>query len=195
MLSGFTEFIKDWGYIAVFFGSMIEGETIVLTASALAACGYMSIYKIFLIAFITTVIADQGIFWIGYKVGTDWLIKRFPKTTKTRDRIFNLLHKMDIAFIFSFRFIYGIRIASPLIIGSAKVKPLRFAFYNTLSGFCWAVVSCFLGYAIADVVMDGEFDTMPAVLAISLLVIVMSCLIGLVFKIKEKKLNKKNEQI
>lgn len=195
MFSEITEFIKDWGYLAVFLGSMIEGETIVLTASAFAACGYMSIYKVFLIAFATTVITDQGLFWIGYEMGTEWIVKRFPKVAKVRDKVFNLLHKMDVAFIFAFRFIYGIRLASPLIIGSAKINPLRFAIYNTLSGFCWAVVSCFLGYTIADVVMDGKFDTIPAVIAISGLIIIISCLIGLVFKIKAKKLNKKNKEL
>lgn len=191
MLSGLTEFIKEWGYAAVFLGSMIEGETVVLTASALAACGYMSIYKIFVIAFITTVIADQGLFWLGYEMGTEWIIKKFPRITKVRDRVFGLLHKMDVAFIFSFRFIYGIRIASPLIIGTAKVKPLRFAIYNTLSGLCWAAISCFLGYTIADVVMDGNFDTMPAVMTVSVLIVIISGLIGLIFRIKEKRLNKK----
>lgn len=191
MLSGFAEFIKEWGYLAVFLGSMIEGETIVLTASALAACGYMSIYKIFMIAFFTTVVVDQGLFWIGYKIGIAWLIRRFPKIEKAKDRVFNLLHKMDVMFIFSFRFIYGIRTISPLIIGSARINPKRFAIYNTLSGLTWAFVSCFLGYTIADVVMDGEFDTMPAVIAITVLVIIFSGAIGVFFKIKERNLNKK----
>lgn len=187
MISELTNFIKDWGYIAVFFGAMIEGETVVLTASALAACGYLSIYKIFWIAFATTVIVDQGLFWLGYEMGTEWIIKKFPKVTKARDKVFRLLHKMDVAFIFAFRFIYGIRIASPLIIGSAKIKPLRFALYNTLSGFCWALVSCFLGYTIADVVMEGEFDAMPAALMIAGLIIVIFLIVGIFLRIKEKR--------
>lgn len=187
MISELTNFIKDWGYIAVFFGAMIEGETVVLTASALAACGYLSIYKIFWIACATTVIVDQGLFWLGYEMGTEWIIKKFPKVTKARDKVFRLLHKMDVAFIFAFRFIYGIRIASPLIIGSAKIKPLRFALYNTLSGFCWALVSCFLGYTIADVVMEGEFDAMPAALMIAGLIIVIFLIVGIFLRIKEKR--------
>lgn len=187
MLSGFADFVREWGYIAVFLGSIIEGESIVLTASALAAFGYLSIYKIFFIALSTTIVVDQALFWVGYKAGTEWIVRKFPKIEKTRNRVFNLLHKMDVMFIFSFRFIYGIRVASPLIIGSARINPKRFMIYNALSGICWAFVSCFLGYTIADVVMDGDFDTMPAVIAITVLIVIVSGAVGLFFKIKEKK--------
>jgi membrane protein DedA with SNARE-associated domain len=186
-MSGIADFIREWGYVVVFLGSMIEGESVILTASALAAYGHMSIYRVFLIAFITTVLADHGLFWIGYKTGTDWLTKRFPKINKTKDRVFNLLHRMDIFFIFVFRFVYGIRTVSPLIIGSAKIKPSRFAVYNTLSGLCWATISCFIGYTVADVVMDGEFDTLPTILTIIILIIITSGTIGLAFKLIEKR--------
>ncbi|MDR1488758.1 MAG: DedA family protein [Holosporales bacterium] len=189
MLSGLANFVKDWGYIAVMLGAMIEGESVVLTASALSAMGYMSIYKVFFIVFLTTVITDQGLFFIGYKMGTSWLINKFPKLEKTRNRVFKLLHKMDIFFIFSFRFIYGVRTISPLIIGSAHIKPRRFIIYNFFSGVCWAFVSCFLGYTITDYVMDREFNTMPAVVAITGLVIIFSVCLGLFLKFREKKIN------
>ncbi len=181
-----TEFVKEWGYLAVFLGSIFEGESILLTASALAACGFLSIYKIFFIAMITTVITDQVLFFIGYKVGTDWAVRRFPKVEKARNRVFELLHRMDIFFIFAFRFIYGIRTVSPLIIGSAKIKPSRFIFFNVLSGICWSFIGCFLGFTIADVVMDGKFDSMPAIIAISVLVAIVSAFSLLFAKAKKK---------
>ncbi|MDR1476436.1 MAG: DedA family protein [Holosporales bacterium] len=164
-----ASFVKDWGYLAVFLGSIFEGEVILLTASAFAAVsGCLSIYTIFTIAFTTTVLVDQLLFFIGYKTGTDWLIRRFPKLLLAREKVFSLLNRMDVFFIFAFRFIYGIRTISPIIIGAAKIKPCRFIGYNILSGFCWAFIGCFLGYVIADVLADGSFDTMPAVLAISI---------------------------
>lgn len=186
--SGFiADFIKEWGYVAVLLGSIVEGEVILLTASASAAFGCLSIYKVFWVAFLTTVITDQILFWVGYKVGTDWLVRKFPKLEKVRAKVFALLHKMDIFFIFSFRFIYGIRTASPLIIGSAKINPLRFCIFNILSGLCWAAIGCFLGYTIADVLVDGKFDTMPAVIAISVIVAIVSAGTMLFMKIKGKK--------
>ena len=187
MAEAFAEFIKNWGYLAVFLGSIVEGESILLTASALAAFGYLSIYKVFLVAFATTVVVDQILFWIGYKVGIDRLIKKSPKLEKARDRVFKLLNKMDIFFIFAFRFIYGIRTISPLIIGSAKINPARFMIFNFLSGLCWAFVGSFIGYSIADVVVDGKFDAVPAVIAITVIIIIISIGIGIFLKVRESK--------
>ena len=184
--SAFSEFIKDWGYWAVFLGSIVEGESVLITASALSAFGYLSIFKVFIVAFVTTVVVDQILFWIGYRMGTEWIIRKFPKLEKTRVRVFKLLNKMDIFFIFAFRFIYGIRTVSPLIIGSAKIKPSRFVIFNILSGFCWAAVGCFLGFTITDAVMDGKFDAMPTVIAITFIIIIISVLVGLFIKAREK---------
>ncbi|MDR3031484.1 MAG: VTT domain-containing protein, partial [Holosporales bacterium] len=178
----FSELIKQWGYLAVFLGSIVEGESVLITASALAAFDYLSIYKVFLVAFLTTVFVDQILFLIGYKTGTDWLVNKFPKLNKARNKVFSLLNRMDIFFIFAFRFIYGIRTVSPLIIGSAKIKPLRFVYLNILSGLCWAFVGCFLGYTISDFVVDGKFDTMPAVIAITIIIIIIGIGIGLFIK-------------
>ncbi|MDR1034346.1 MAG: VTT domain-containing protein [Holosporales bacterium] len=184
LISGF---VKEWGYLAVFLGSIFEGEVILLTASAFAAGGYLSIYKIFIIAFTTTVLVDQGLFFLGYKAGINWLILRFPKLQVARDKVFSLLNKMDIFFIFAFRFIYGIRTISPIIIGAAKIYPPRFIGYNILSGFCWAFIGCFIGYVVADFFTDGKFDTMPAVLAISGIIALMGFVC---FMIKHIKTNR-----
>lgn len=181
-----ADFVKEWGYLAVLLGSVFEGEVILITASASAAFGYLSIYKIFFIAFATTVITDQILFFVGYKLGTDWAVKRFPKVENARNKVFSMLHKMDIFFIFAFRFIYGIRTVSPLIIGSAKIKPVRFIIFNFLSGLCWAFVCCFLGYTIADVVMDGKFDSVPAIIAISVIITIVSAFSILIAKIRKK---------
>ena len=178
----FAEFIREYGYLAVFFGAMIEGESVVLTASALAACGYMSIYKIFAISCVTTIFADQGLFWLGHKMGTEWIIKRFPKVASVRDKVFALLKKFDIAFIFSFRFIYGIRIASPLIIGAARLNPVRFSICNAIAGFVWAVASCTAGYQLAKMFGIEKFSATKAFMVIASIVVLFSIVVGLIFK-------------
>ena len=39
------QWVKDWGYLAVFLGSMVEGESIILAASSMAYLGHLSLYK------------------------------------------------------------------------------------------------------------------------------------------------------
>jgi len=51
MLSFIDSFIQDWGYIALFLGSLIEGESIVLTVSSMCYFGKFSLPKVMMITF------------------------------------------------------------------------------------------------------------------------------------------------
>ena len=164
--------LQDWGYWLVFFGSMVEGELILLSASAAASLGYLDISKVFTIAVFTTIFVDQGLFFLGRHIGTDWLIRRVPKLEKARSKAFSFLKRMEMFFIFSFRFIYGIRTISPLIIGSAGIKPIKFILCNIVSGLVWAGGSCWLGYEIADTISDGTFNYKDLILYTSALIAV-----------------------
>lgn len=160
--------LQEWGYWVVFIGSIFEGELILLSSSAAAALGYLDIYKIFIVAFCTTVIVDNILFFIGRKLGINWLINKFPKLEPAKNKAFKFLNKMDIFFIFTFRFIYGIRTISPLIIGSAHVKPIRFIICNLFSGFLWASLGCFIGYSISGIIMSDKFSTTPTIIIVTL---------------------------
>ncbi len=149
-MESFLTFVHEWGYIAVFLGAIVEGETVILTASALAALGYLDLYKIMAITFCTTVVVDQGLFLIGRRYGPGFF-ERFPKLRPRADRAFRLLHRFDKWFILSFRFIYGIRIISPIVIGAANIEHKRFATLNILSALIWTTVSCYSGYMMGDV--------------------------------------------
>lgn len=149
-MDSFLAFVHEWGYVAVFLGAIVEGETIILTSSALAALGYMNLYKIMAITFSTTVIVDQGLFLLGRRYGPTFF-ERFPKLRPRADRAFRLLHRFDRWFILSFRFIYGIRIISPIVIGAANVEHKRFTSLNILSALIWTIVSCYSGYMLGDV--------------------------------------------
>lgn len=152
-MEAFIEFVKNWGYIAVFLGAIVEGESVILTASAMAALGYLSIIKIMLIAFTTTTIVDQGLFFVGRHYGPS-LFKRYPKFQQPAERAFRLLHKYDVLFILSFRFIYGIRTLSPVVIGAGGVSAKRFIPLNILSALIWTTVSCMGGYMLGNVMLD-----------------------------------------
>jgi membrane protein DedA with SNARE-associated domain len=142
-------FVQDYGYWAVFFGAMIEGESIILTASILAACGYLSILKVGAITFLGTLIADQSLYYIGYFYGPKcltFLKQKFPKIVPHLDKAASFLHTYQTLYILSFRFIYGIRIISSLVIGAHHISMKKFAILNIIAAFIWTVLSCALGY-------------------------------------------------
>jgi membrane protein DedA with SNARE-associated domain len=190
----FVNFVQEWGYLAVFLGSLVEGESVILTASAMARLGHLSIYKVGIIAFTGTLIADQVLYLVGWYYG-DSIFERFPSLKEKSARTFELLHKYDTLFIIACRFIYGIRVTSSIIIGAAGVKPWRFIPLNFLSAAIWAIVSCTAGYLLGYVVLEAfeHFDTIQKYLIGSVLGI--ASLIYAVIKIKHYlKQRKTNHQ-
>jgi membrane protein DedA with SNARE-associated domain len=152
MADSLLEFIKTWGYFAVFLGSLIEGESIILSSCALSALGYLSLYKIMGVAFSGTLIADQLLYHFGRRYGES-IFERFPRLGAHADRARRLLKRYDVLFILSFRFIYGIRVVSSVVIGVSGVSPKRFTILNTISAGVWTAVSCFGGYYAADTIL------------------------------------------
>lgn len=152
----FIEIVKEWGYIAVLLGSMVEGESVILTACVMAYMGHLSIAKIVAIAFVGTLVADQGLYYVGRLYGHK-IINRFPKLKAPSEKAFQLLHKWDIWFILSFRFIYGIRIVSPIVIGTAGVPPRRFIPLNFIAALVWTSISCTGGYLLGGLIDAIEF--------------------------------------
>ncbi len=97
-MESFLAFVHEWGYIAVFLGAIVEGETVILTASALAALGYLNLYKIMLITFCTTVVVDQILFQVGRRYGSVFF-EKYPKLLPRANKAFKLLHRFDSWFI------------------------------------------------------------------------------------------------
>jgi membrane protein DedA with SNARE-associated domain len=148
-----NEFVTKWGYLAVFLGSLIEGESIILPAGYFASQGCLSLYKIILIAFVGTVIADQTLFVVGKKFGQR-LLKKFPHFQKPAEKALRFLEVYDTWFMLTFRFIYGIRIISPVVIGLSHIQFVRFSILNIIAAAIWSVVSCSVGYFFGEVIMN-----------------------------------------
>lgn len=142
-----SEYGPTLGYVILLIGSFVEGETVVLTAGFLAYKGYLSLTLIIIISFLGSLIADQLLFYIGRYYGPG-LIERKPALKEKSKRIFDLLHRYNVGFILSFRFIYGIRVASPLVIGASGISIKRFTILNLIAAIIWATISCVAGYMI-----------------------------------------------
>lgn len=150
-------FIQKYGYLAVFLGSTIEGELILLTAGYFAYAGVLDLKWVIFFAFLGTLLADQGCFFLGRYYGPR-LLNRFPVLKAKSEKVFRLLHEYKNLFIMSFRFVYGIRIASPLVIGASQLSVRRFTVLNFPAALFWAIVIAWLGYFFGgtfDVLLDN----------------------------------------
>lgn len=150
-------FIENYGYLAVFLGSTIEGELILMTAGYFAYVGVLDLGWVILFAFLGTLIADQGCFFVGRYYGPK-LLERFPTLKKKSEKVFRLLHEYKNLFIMTFRFVYGIRIASPLVIGASQLSPKRFTVLNFPAALVWAVAIACVGYFFGgtfEIILDN----------------------------------------
>jgi membrane protein DedA with SNARE-associated domain len=156
-MQSIASFIQEYGttyaYVIVFLGALIEGESIILSSSALAYMGHLNIYTIMLLAFMGTWFADQMLYILGRQKG-EVIFQRFPKLKKPSEKAFHLLRKWDAGFIIACRFIYGIRTTSSIVVGAAGIPPHRFVPLNILSAVIWTIVSCGAGYLLGPVVIS-----------------------------------------
>ena len=143
----FQQIINDYGYIAVFIGSLVEGESVILTAGAMSYHGLLSLPGIMIVAFFGTFIADQVLYVLGRKYG-DKFFQRWPKYQGHTDKAMRLLQKYDTLFILSYRFVYGFRVVGSAIIGMCGVPPRRFFILNGIAAIIWSILSCSAGYFI-----------------------------------------------
>ncbi len=143
--------ILHWGYWIVFCGAMVEGESIILTASALAASGYFDIRIILLVTCSGTLVADQGLYFLGYFFGPPFIQKikdKLPWTVSYFDKIDHFLNQYHNIYLFLFRFIYGVRIISPVYLATRTdiISCKKFATTNVLAALLWTFLSCGAGY-------------------------------------------------
>lgn len=139
------ELLATHGYIAVFIGTFLEGETILALAGVAAAYGYMSFTAICAVAVVGAFLGDQTCFFIGRRYGNR-VLARFPKLAAKTPRVQAILRRWDAAAVIILRFAYGLRIAGPIIIGTCGISPWRLAFFNFIGALLWAPLVAGVGY-------------------------------------------------
>jgi membrane protein DedA with SNARE-associated domain len=140
------DFIMSYGYFAVFAGTLLEGETILIAAGYAAHRGMLDWKIVYAAAFAGATLGDQMAFLIGRWKGNA-IIARFPKLSRNAKRVQRLFERHHTALILVNRFIYGLRIAGPLVMGSSRVPIARFAALNMIGAAVWAGLIGGAGYA------------------------------------------------
>lgn len=143
--------LARWGYPAILLGTLLEGETVVLVAGFLAHQGYLSLPFIMLCALIGSCVSDQGLFFLARFKGPGFLA-RFPKLAAKADALAGKMRGKDAwlsLYALTFRFFYGLRNISPVVLGISAIPTLRFVLLNALGAAIWAACFSLLGFAFA----------------------------------------------
>lgn len=139
--------LEHYGYIAVFAGTFLEGESVLLLGAALAHRGFLSLPLVALAGFTGAVAGDQTWFRIGRHYGPMFLA-RHPRLQKHHARAQGLLQRFGDWFVIGFRFIVGIRSITPLLLGTTPYRALRFLVLNVIGCVVWASAVSAAGFLL-----------------------------------------------
>ncbi len=139
------EFILRYGYLALFLGSVLEGESVLIAAGFLARGGYLDLPLVMLVAFAGTYLADLSIYFLGRAKGRR-VIARFPIARAYYPKVKALFARYGIWAIFATRYLYGFRLAAAATLGLTRMRRSTYLPFNFLSCAIWAVLMGGLGY-------------------------------------------------
>lgn len=140
-----SEWIAEYGYLIVFVGTLLEGETVLLAAGFAIHQGMLDWSLTWMIAVTGATLGDQGYFVLGRWKGAE-LIQRFPSLKARVIKVQGIMERHHTLFILALRFLYGLRAAGPIILGAGKLPMLRFSVLNLIGAVIWASLGLGTGY-------------------------------------------------
>jgi len=137
--------LHEYGYLLIFAGTFVEGETLLMLGGYFAHRGYLDLGGVMATAFVAAVCGDQLFFHIGRNHATR-LFERFPRL---HDKVRIAVHRAErhqVLVVLGMRFLWGLRIALPLAMGMTRMNATKFFMLNLLSAAVWAALFSALGY-------------------------------------------------
>jgi len=177
------EVIETYGYLGVLLGTFLEGDIALVLGGLCARCTDLRLGGVILAAFTGAIIGDQVFYNLGRHKGLQ-LLNRFPRLKLRTDRVFHHLRRHGSVIAFAFRFVYGFRILTPLLIGASGVSRGRFTLLNCFGALSWSTALGCLGYVVGEALVvileDLKADMKRSLPAILLGLLVLVGLIRLV---------------
>jgi membrane protein DedA with SNARE-associated domain len=137
--------LERFGYLAVFIGSFLEGEAILVMAGFFAKRGYLAIVTVGVVGFLGAYLGHIFWFWLGRVYGVR-ILDRFPRMKKHFGRGIRMFERYGAAAIIITQWLYGLRITCAVIVGMSRISILRFLIYEAISCGIWAVIIAGAGY-------------------------------------------------
>jgi membrane protein DedA with SNARE-associated domain len=171
----FASLIVNYGYLVIFLGTLLEGESWVALGGFAAYQGYMHLPTLIVVAVVGAIIGDQFFFLFGRYKGKAY-IQNHPKYRERVARAQGLLEKHHRLLMFGSRFMYGFRAILPIAFGISNVKQSTFIIYNSLSAVVWALIFALGGYTFGGAVEKylGNLKRIEGYIALLVVIIILT---------------------
>lgn len=178
--------LERFGYLAVFIGTFLEGEAIVIAAGFFASQGYLDIMLVTVVTFAGAYTGHIFWFWLGRVHGVR-LLDRFPRMKRHFGKGIRAFERYGAAAIIITQWIYGLRITCAVIIGMSRIGLMKFFVYQAISCAIWAVVICAAGFYFGRAIEAVLGRVEHIELYVLLVIAVVALAIWLYHRWKEKK--------
>jgi len=165
--------VRSHGYWVLFVGTFLEGETPLILGGLCAKLGLLKLPVVISIAFVGSFFGDQIWFFIGYFKGRE-ILSKHHKWQKRADRVHTAMKRYHTVIMLGFRFVYGMRIMTPFVIGLDKqITMTRFFVLNAIGAALWSLVFAlggyFFGYALQGFVRNIRKYEIHAIVIVSVI--------------------------
>lgn len=160
--------LVTYGPLAVFLGAAFEGQAAVIAGGFLAHQGLLPLWLSLTCAAAGSALVDHGLFLAGRRFrGARYVLR--AAQTPAFSKALRFIERFPISYIFAFRYLFGLRMVSPIAIGVSQVSTLAFALLNIASAILWAVVFTAVGYWFGETIEAtfGRFKGMEHRLAVA----------------------------
>jgi len=186
-MSSLESVIQNYGYGALFLGTLVEGETILILAGIMAHLGLMKLPMVILVAFAGSLLGDQLYFLLGRRKGTA-LLDKHPVWKWRSENVYRAVRRYRNWIMIGFRFVYGMRTITPLVLGMDRTIPARrFILLNAVGAALWSVVVAAGGYFFGQVLKIFLVDIRRYEMEIMLVVLSIGIAIRLLSRRRERK--------
>lgn len=167
------ELISEYGYLMIFLGGIMEGESVLLIGGLAAFKGYLFLPYIIIVAVVGAMLGDAAWFFLGRWKGERALVRCKFIERFARHPV-RMIHAHPYLTAFSLRFMYGFRHVIPFSLGFSSISSFAFIILNFLGALTWASVIVFSGYLLADILEEslGSFRRMEFTIVVIVIVVI-----------------------
>lgn len=192
LLDDFANLLGAWTYLVIgalafletgaFVGLLVPGETALLIGGAVAGQGVINVYLLIAIAWIMAFLGDTTSFWLGHKLGREFIIKHGSRVGITPERY----HQVETYFerhggktVLIGRFVGLVRALSPFVAGSSGMRYRAFAPYSILGAGLQVTLHIMAGYLFArSIDAAAEYVGLVALIIATVIVVAVIAVVS-----------------
>ncbi len=167
--------IAHYGLAAIFLGAGTEGEAAAVAGGIVAHRQLIPLWQVGAAVYAGSLLAGEGLFLAGRRFrDMPWIRKQAARPISAT--VLSALERRPIGYILIYRFVFGVRTLTPLVLGGTRISALRFSLLNAIAAAIWSGVFTGLGYGFGKTVehLFGHLPSGPHLAMIAAVIVIVA---------------------